>query len=91
MRITIEDAAGGIEEIKAAVVAALLNQRKEDLDLLTPAQACGILNVSHKALSDMKIDRVDLLNNGSAIRYKCSVIAKALEERTVKGAKSAKK
>ena len=87
MRIIIEDASGDIEEIKAAVVAHLLKEWTEDLGLLTPAQAAGILNVVPKSLADMALDRVDLLNNGNAIRYKKSVITKAIEERTIKAKK----
>ncbi|MCW1913701.1 hypothetical protein OJ996_08955 [Luteolibacter sp. GHJ8] len=87
MNITINDAQGGIEEIKAAVVRELITAHKADFDLITPAQAGGILDLTQKGLDALKLPKVDLLGNGRSIRYRLGDITEKLNERTVKAAK----
>lgn len=84
MRIVIEDAQGGLEEIRAAVVQELIQRFSADLELLSPSQVCGLLDVTPPALADMKLDKVDLLGNGRTIRYRASDVRKKLAERTIR-------
>jgi hypothetical protein len=89
MTITITDAKDGIEEIKKAVVVELIKVHKDDFDLISPAQAGGILDLTPKGLEGLNLPKVDLLGNGRSIRYHLSDITSKLAERTIK-AKSAK-
>lgn len=84
MTITITDAKDGIEEIKAAVVRELITAHKDDLDLISPAQAGGILDLTPKGLEGLNLPKVDLLGNGRSIRYHLSHITAKLAERTIK-------
>lgn len=87
MDITINNAQGGIEEIKAQVVRQLITAHKDDLDLISPAQAGGILDLTQKGLDALNLPKVDLLNNGRTIRYRMKDITAALATRTIKAPK----
>jgi len=74
------------EAITARVVATLIREHGESLRLLTPSQVCGLLDVTPKTLLEMKLPKVDLLNNGRAIRYRLKDIEDFITERTIKAA-----
>ena len=61
------------EAITAEVVAALISEVGEDLRLITPAQACGLLDVSPKTLKDTGIPRIVL--GPKVIKYRIADIA----------------
>lgn len=86
MRIIIEDAEGDIEAIRAAVVKAIIEKHGEELTLFSGSQLCGLLDLTPKAINEMKIPKVDLLENGRAIRYRLTDLTSLIEKRTIKAA-----
>ncbi len=70
-----------IKGVRADLVQQLLSERRDDLQLLTPAQVCGIFNVTAKTLdSSIEIPQVTLIP-GVAVRYLASDVAKFIESR----------
>lgn len=84
MTITITDAEGSIEEIKAAVVKEIITDMGGSLRLVSAQQGCGLLDLTMNAFNSLQLPKVDLLGNGRAIRYRLSDIEALVAERTIK-------
>ena len=69
-----------IKTATAQLVERLLLERREDLDLLTPAQVCGILDLNTKTLDKLQIPRVTLIP-GKAIRYRMADVKAWIDSR----------
>lgn len=77
--------------ITARVCAQIMADKGEDLKSVSISQACGILDVTPKTLSEMPIDKVDLLDNGKLIRYRLRDLEAYLDSRTVKAGKKVRR
>lgn len=71
-----------LRHARSEVVKFLLTERRDDLELLTPAQVCGILNVNQKTLDTLKDGpkRVTLVP-GKVVRYRASKVAAYISSR----------
>lgn len=71
-----------LAETKAELIQRLLMERRDDLDLLTPAQCCGIFDVNQKTLDKLPgfPKRVTLIV-GSLIRYRARDVAEYIRSR----------
>jgi len=87
MRIIIEDADGDIDEIREEVVKALIKELSARVGVFTPSQVCGILDLTPKSLSDLDLDKIDILGNGRVIRYAAKDIEAVIARRKVKHVK----
>ncbi|NQX00101.1 hypothetical protein HQ447_05530 [bacterium] len=76
--------AGLMAEVKAELVAKLLSDRHEDLQLLSANQACGLMNVDVRTLTKL-IPRVVIFPNN--YRYRAADIAAFVAERTEQATK----
>lgn len=72
-----------IESVKGSLLEKLYSEQREDLGLVSPAQACGMLDVSPQTLRVLEIPRVVLIPN-KLIKYKISDIKKHIQENTEK-------
>ena len=68
---------------KSGLVQRLLTEKRDDLELLTPVQVCGLLNINQKTLDSLKDGppRVTLVP-GAVIRYRASEVAAYIDRRT---------
>jgi len=67
------------ELITSSVVAAIISEVGEELRLISPSQACGLLDVSPKTLRDTGIPRIVLAPK--VIKYRLTDIAKFVASR----------
>ncbi len=67
---------------RCGLVERLLTERRDDLELLTPVQVCGLLNVNQKTLDTLKDGppRVTIVA-GSVIRYRACDVASYIKRR----------
>ncbi len=72
-----------IQGAKAELCRDLLEQHREALDLVTPAQAAGMLDISPSVLHAMGLPKIDLAGNGKTIRYRISDIKQRIETQTI--------
>jgi hypothetical protein len=68
-----------IDRIIAGTIEPLLTEYRDELDLLSPAQVGGILDVSTNTLKDLEIPRITLIP-GKIYRYRASAIKQHLKE-----------
>jgi len=67
------------ETIIARLVDALIKENRDDLQLLSPAQTAGILDMSPKTLADIKgLPRITIVPN-KIIRYRLADVKAWLE------------
>lgn len=66
------------------IVAEVLEGKRETLELLTPAQVAGMLDVTPRTLAEMPIPRVDLAGNGRVLRYRLSDVTVYVESQVIK-------
>ena len=78
IELTKAERKGFIAQARRELVAALLIQHKSDFDLITPAQAGGILDVGQNALKKIPGLSPAAIIPGKIIRYKLSEIKKLL-------------
>lgn len=71
-----------IDGARSGLVERLLTERRDDLELLTPVQVCGLLNVNQKTLDTLKDGppRVTIVA-GSVIRYRACDVASYINRR----------
>jgi predicted Zn-dependent protease with MMP-like domain len=80
LELSKEDREAMIEKIITQTVERLVNECRDDLDLRSPAQVCGIIDVSAKTLADIKgLKRVTVVPN-KIIRYRSSVLRQWIRE-----------
>jgi hypothetical protein len=68
-----------VEAIRAGLVAALLRDHREDLELLSPAQVAGILDVQVAYLKTLPIPRITI-TPGKIYRYRLADVKAWLAE-----------
>ena len=85
MKIIIEAETAEMEEIKSAVIKQLLTEWRDLLGTVSPSQLSGLFDMTPKAINDLGLDKVDLLENGRTIRYRVKDISALLEKRTIRG------
>ncbi len=73
-----------INEAASLVASKMIKQYGDDLEVLSAAQVCGMLDVTPKTLSLLPIPKIDLLGNARAIRYRASEVVGYLESKTIK-------
>ena len=56
------------------VAVSLINEWRDELELLSPSQVCGILDVNSKTLATLDIPKVTVIP-GKVHRYRASVVA----------------
>ena len=71
-------AKGIVSKAQAQMVQMLIDDYRDDLQLVSPSRACGILDVSTKTLAEMRIPRIVIVPN-KVIRYRLSDISAYLE------------
>lgn len=71
-----------IESAKAEIVRSLLAENRDDLSLLSPSQAAGILDLNVTTLGTLGIPRIELAPK--MIRYRVADIRKFLSQKTTK-------
>ncbi len=75
-----ETIAGIVEDATARLVSQLLSEHRANLELLTAAQVCGMLNIMPSTLARIKrLPRVTLAP--SVIRYRAADVAAYVESR----------
>ena len=75
-----ETVAGIIEDARESLVGQLLTEHRDALQLLSPAQVCGVLDVMPATLARMKkLPRVTLAP--SVIRYRAADVAAYIQSR----------
>lgn len=67
-----------VKRISRGLVNAILEENRESLSLLSPAQVCGLLDVSLKTLADLSIPRVTIVP-GKIYRYRLADVKAWLE------------
>lgn len=75
-----DDMSSLLENVRADLVRALLQDLSPDLQLLTQAQVCGILDVTVTTLNTLPIPKVQVIQ-GKVIRYRASDVIEFLESR----------
>lgn len=75
-----DEMSGLLEGVKADLVRALLQDLSSELQLLTQAQVCGILDVTVTTLNTLPIPKVQVIQ-GKVIRYRVSDVVAFLESR----------
>lgn len=58
-----------IEHGKREITRRVEEMKLDELVLYTQPEAAGRLNVTTRTLADMRIPRIDLTGNGTALRY----------------------
>jgi len=64
-----------VKEARAQLIEELITAHREEIQLLTAAQVCGILDVNPKTLSTTPIPRVVVVPN-KVIRYRLADVKK---------------
>jgi hypothetical protein len=80
--LSCHERAALIDAAKAEVVRSLLAENRDDLSLLSPSQAAGILDVNINTLGTLGIPRIELAPK--MIRYRVADIRKFLSQKTTK-------
>lgn len=80
--ITDDEKKGLFQKALERLVAYLISNFSDDLQLLTPSQVCGLLNINQKTLDTLKDGppRVTLVA-GAVIRYRASAVAAYIKRR----------
>ena len=81
LELTKEDHKRLLDSAKKEIVARILSDNRDDLQLVSPTQAAGILDVNIKTLDALPIPRVEVVA-GRVVRYRLSDIRKFLTEST---------
>jgi hypothetical protein len=68
-----------IDRVITGTIEHLLAEHRDNLDLLSPAQVCGILDVSANTLTNLQIPKITIIP-GKVYRYRASVIKQHLAE-----------
>lgn len=84
MTITITDAQGDMDDIRAAIVKKILDEHRENVPLLSPSQVCGLFDITAKSLGELPLPKVDVFGNGRTIRYRLRDVEALIAERTIK-------
>ena len=66
---------------KAEISSRIDEMKLEELVLFTRAELCGKFNVMPRALDELKIPRIDLTGNGTAIRYRLDTVKEFLKRK----------
>lgn len=69
-----------IKETRSELVRQLLGERRDDLQLLTQSQVCGILDVTPATLNTLPIPKITIVL-GKVVRYLASDVAEFLKSR----------
>lgn len=62
-----------LDETRKELVAMLMTENRDELTLISPAQAAGLLDVNPKTLTDLNIPRVVLVPN-RIVKYRMADI-----------------
>ena len=68
-----------IDRIVAGTIERLLTDHRDELELLSPAQVCGLLNISVGTLNKLEIPKITLIP-GKVYLYRASVIKQHLAQ-----------
>ncbi len=71
-----------IDRVVSGTIERLLTEHRDELDLLSPAQVCGILDVATNTLTGLEIPKITIIP-GKVYRYRASVIKQHLAENEV--------
>lgn len=68
-----------IDRIVNGTVEKLLSEHRDELDMISPAQAAGILDVAANTLTNLDLPRITIIP-GKVYRYRASAIKQYLAE-----------